>query len=157
MMVNLALANYPKLHASSIEIEQKQACFTYDTVKKLRSNYPDRVFCFILGLDALLEFESWYRWSELLSVIHLIIMDRPDFKTPNPLPDWWQQARASSMDDLRDSVAGRIYFPETQSCTISSSQVRARLAKKSDIDQLVPKAVQQYIKTHNLYQHDSNP
>ncbi|MCY4050354.1 MAG: nicotinate-nucleotide adenylyltransferase [Gammaproteobacteria bacterium] len=153
-MVNLALRNYPELYVSNIEIDQKQACFTYHTVTKLRQIYPDRVLCFILGLDALLEFESWHRWPDLLSTIHLIIMNRPGVAIPNPLPNWWERATASSMDDLRYSAAGRIYFPPIQPCAISSSQIRTYLSEKSDISQLVPKEVQEYIQTNNLYHYD---
>lgn len=153
-MVNLALTDYPRLHVSSIEIDWKQACFTYDTVAELSTTYPERVFCFILGLDALLELESWHRWSELLLATHLIVMDRPGVVIPDPLPDWWQRALTDSMDDLRQSTAGRIYSPAISPWAISSSQIRACIANNSDIDHLVPKTVQTYINTHNLYPYD---
>jgi len=153
-MVNLALRNYPQLHVSRIEVDQKKTCFTYDTLTEMRAIYPGRVFCFILGLDALLEFESWYRWSGLLTAMHLIVMDRPGMTIPRPLPGWWHRAKADSMDDLRQSAAGRIYSPIIKPCAISSSQVRDCLANNADISHLVPNAVREYINTYSLYQYD---
>lgn len=155
-MVRLALENYPQMHISDIETGQHSVAYTYDTIAKLKSLYPERSFCFILGLDALLNLESWHRWEELLEAVHFIVMERPGLTRPSSPPNWWQSALADSMDDLRKTASGLIFEAAITPCTISSSEIRHCLANGIEISHLVPKAVWDYIRAHQLYEYDSS-
>ncbi|MXZ80295.1 MAG: nicotinate-nucleotide adenylyltransferase [Gammaproteobacteria bacterium] len=153
-MLDLAIRDHPQLYVSDIELRRPAHSYSYDTVSELKATHPERIFCFILGMDAMAGLESWHRWRELLDSVHFIVMTRPGAAVPTPLPDWWRAARAESAEALRRTSAGRIHMADVAPCLISSSDIRQRLAEKKDISRLVPAAVSEYIRNHRLYEHD---
>jgi nicotinate-nucleotide adenylyltransferase len=50
--------------------------FTYDTVSRLRSRYPDVRFVLLIGADLLAEFHLWRRWRELANLTPIAVIDR---------------------------------------------------------------------------------
>jgi nicotinate-nucleotide adenylyltransferase len=50
--------------------------FTYDTVSRLRSQYPLTRFVLVMGADNLAEFHRWRRWRELSDLVPIAVIDR---------------------------------------------------------------------------------
>jgi nicotinate-nucleotide adenylyltransferase len=50
--------------------------FTYDTVSRLRSRYPQTRFVLLMGADNLAEFHRWRRWRELSDLVPIAVIDR---------------------------------------------------------------------------------
>ena len=44
----------------------------------------------ILGLDAYLSFCKWHRYKEILSLCHIVLMQRPGYSLPDSSPNGWQ-------------------------------------------------------------------
>ena len=107
-MVSLAIRDFPRFTVDDREMHRKPPSYTYDTVKSLMADFPGRRYCFIIGVDALAGLESWYRWRDLLGMIHFVVMGRPGWSAPDPLPDWWSDARTSDRDAFESSRAGKI-------------------------------------------------
>ena len=50
-MVRIAVENYPKLKASTIEFDLPQPNYTVNTLAVLEEKYPEQQFCLIMGMS----------------------------------------------------------------------------------------------------------
>ena len=150
-MVALAVANHSCFDMDDRELKRITPSYTYDTVESLQSENPARKYCLILGIDALAALESWYRWRELLGVIHFIVMGRPGWEAPQPLPDWWQAGLVESVNELKLYKSGKIYAVAVPPNPVSSTEIRYGISRGVDVSSMMPTPVWEYICTHNLY------
>ena len=72
-MVALAIADYPSFVLDDREFQRTEPSYTFDTLQALASDLQEAVCCFIMGVDAFLEFESWHRWREVLELANFIV------------------------------------------------------------------------------------
>ncbi len=157
-MVKLGIANQPGIAIDTRELNRHKASYTIDTLKELKALYPTTPICFIMGMDSLVSFDSWHKWQEILNYCHLIISQRPQWhphfnSTVQELVD---RCKTTDKQDLHNLQCGKIYFQDTSQLDISSTEIRRLLKDKSSIDYLVPEAVSDYIKKHQLYQSVKN-
>lgn len=150
-MVSLAIANYPQFDVDDRELKRETPSYTYDTVKSLQNENAARRYCLILGVDALSGLAGWHRWQELLASIHFIVVQRPGWALPQPLPDWWQQARAEVIDELTQFEAGKICLVDVEPNSVSATKIRDGIAQGVDVSTMVPHSVWDYICTNKLY------
>lgn len=59
-MVQLAIEEKPFFRMSRMEIEAQETSYTYLTLSRLKEQYPDTHFYFIMGADSLDYLEKWY-------------------------------------------------------------------------------------------------
>ncbi len=150
-MVSLAIANYPRFDVDDRELKRETPSYTYDTIKSLQTEDCSRRYCLILGIDALSGLDSWYRWRELLDSIHFIVVQRPGWEIPEPLPDWWQQGRTEFIEDLKQFESGKICLIEVEPNPVSATEIRYGIAQGIDVSTMVPHSVWDYIRTNKLY------
>ncbi len=65
-MVRIALEDYPKLKASTVEFDLPQPNYTINTLVHLEENHPDLDFCLIMGEDNLKSFHKWKNYQVIL-------------------------------------------------------------------------------------------
>ena len=150
-MVTLAIAGFPHFIVDDREFRRNGPSYTYDTLSALVSEKPDCIPCFILGVDALLGVEQWYRWQEVLGLAHFIVMERPGWQSPNPLPQWWMQARVESSEELLQQRGGLILEVQIEPRAVSATEIRYGIARGIDVSSMLPMVVWEYIQDHNLY------
>jgi nicotinate-nucleotide adenylyltransferase len=139
-MVQLAVDRQPGLLPSALEIERGGASYTIDTVHELARRFPGRRFSILLGSDAALQIRSWHDADALLDEAHFVIFNRPE-TTMAP----------QTLHELGFAPA-RTQIVHLDTPAIAAHQVRDRLARGASIDDLVPAAVADYIRAHQLYQ-----
>jgi nicotinate-nucleotide adenylyltransferase len=129
-----AAALGPRAKVSRIEEEVARApgfvaSRTLHTVEALISRHPGDRFRLVVGADILAETDKWYRWDDLVRLAPLIVVGR----TGHPAPP--------------EALVSGLEMPE-----VSSTEVRARLARGESALPLVPRAVMGYIAGRKLYQ-----
>lgn len=78
-MCELVAQNYDFIEVSDIEIESEEYSYTYLTMQKLSSMYPDYEFYFIMGADSLDYFDKW-RHPEIISALcKILVVNRDEF------------------------------------------------------------------------------
>lgn len=77
-MCSIAAKDFKKVNLCLIEFERNGRSYTYDTIIKLKSRYPNKNFAFVCGGDMLVSFDKWYRYEELLKMIPFIAFRRSD-------------------------------------------------------------------------------
>lgn len=113
-----------RVTVSRIEADLAQpSSRTLDTLVALRSRHPTTQFRLVVGADILGERDKWYRWDEVERLAPSIVVGRHGYP---------------SRSDIE--------LPN-----ISSTDVRARLARGESVASLVPRNVLAYIDEHGLY------
>ena len=140
-MVRLAISGRAYFKLSDLEARRQGQSYTYDTLKVLKEQMPDRELFFLTGADALEGFTHWYRWQEILDLCTLVVTSRPgiDFQVP---------------EELESEAARRqngFLLLEKEEVDISATELRQAIADGSPWQQWVPKAVAEYIQTNHLY------
>ena len=108
-------------------------------MRRLRAQQPGDIrLYFITGADAVLQILTWKEPDQVLAQAELIAATRPGF----------------DLDSLVKQVpgaAGRVHRMEIPALAISSSDIRARVARGAPIQYLVPDGVARFIHKQGLY------
>jgi nicotinate-nucleotide adenylyltransferase len=153
-MVGLAVAGEPHLACDSRELQRSGKSYTIDSLMDIRRELDaDQSLCLVMGCDAVLSIDTWHRWQELLDWVHIVVIARPGWHLPQAgvVAEWLESHRLASVDALRQRIAGGIIIEELRPLAISSTEIRDLLAAGQSARYLLPEAVLDYIKTHNLY------
>lgn len=141
-MCRLAFADMPFATVSDYEVSRVGVSYTFDTVRHFRSLYPNDKLFWLVGGDMLKSFDRWKNWQEILSMCTLAAVSR--------------QKCGSDRNELEKKAAelrkyGEVLFAETKPLEISSTEIRKKIIKNSDISCYVPQNVVKYILECGLY------
>mgnify|MGYP002700343150 CR=1 FL=1 len=173
-MVTLACAEQANFHCDQRELTRSGNSYTVDTLKSLQQSYPKQRLFFIIGLDSLLTFTRWHQHQKILSLCHLVVNSRPNYRLKNLNKDTKKllaEHQVSDINQLKKTNSGGIIFvpndtdalqvKKTQtlpinskgqvSLNISSTDIRARLAKKQNCQHLLAASVLDFINKNQLY------
>lgn len=163
-MVRLAIAHDPTFAVSEVESSRLTKSYSIDTVRALRAEFgPETELFFILGLDAFLEFPSWRKPKELLSLCHFVVVSRPgvSFVSLASLPflPSLDRTALASLDagkqdryDLPLSANTGLTLLPLPPCDASASDIRRRIRNRLSLSNLLPAPVESYIIHYKLYQ-----
>ncbi len=147
-MLKLAINDIAGLKYEGLELQRKQASYTYDTLMLLRERI-DQPIVLLMGADAFSFLPSWYRWKSILKLANIAVLRRPGSRLSlAAFPEDWVQSR---LVQQLDSKQGKIIKVPISRTEVSSTDVRARLQAGKSIRYLVPEAVESYIAKHGLY------
>lgn len=78
-MIKLAIAGHPEWIADDIDLQRPGPSYMIDTLEILHQRQPHSTWCLILGMDAFLQFDQWRQWHKILTLCHLIVVNRPNY------------------------------------------------------------------------------
>lgn len=138
LMSVIATASNPRFKVSRVDIDRSGPTYTVDTLRDIRSSYPDAELFFISGADAIAQIMTWKNMQDLWDLAHFVAVSRPGhaLKIPN-------------------APEGAISTLEIPALAISSTDIRARVEAEKPVWYLVPDGVVQYIAKHDLYRSQS--
>lgn len=155
-MLALAFAGDARVHVDGRELHRSGPTYTADTLKELRDELGDRTpLVWLIGGDAFARLDTWHRWRSLHELANFAVVPREGL--PHPLDAASDELKAhlagrmTGAGTLGKFFAGRYALLESVVPAISSTDVRARLARRDTIRGLVPDAVCDYIEQHKLY------
>ncbi|WP_286233142.1 nicotinate-nucleotide adenylyltransferase [Thalassotalea sediminis] len=153
-MVSLACNVHEKLILNDRELKRNTPSYTVDTLAEIKQHHPDWQLYFIVGMDSLLTFTSWYQWQSILKYCHLVVTLRPGYHRDtlsNENLATLTPYFAKQQDELFTIRAGLIAFIQQEVLDISSTQIRETLAQNKITTLDMPSNVLDYIQQHNLY------
>jgi nicotinate-nucleotide adenylyltransferase len=163
-MVELAVEGEPGLMPSDVEIRREGPSYTIDTVRHFQCEFAGVAeVLLIVGLDAFLEIDTWKSFRELLALVRVIVISRPDADAPTAdrgtktLAEFIR-ARIST-EAAASGTPGGFSGPGLRGVSpyavtaldISSSRIRELVRAGRSIRFLVPAAVRDCILTKGLY------
>ena len=141
-MAELAVQGNPKLRCMDTEIVRDGYTYTYETLEQLCKCFSGDKFYFIMGADCLFSIENWRRPEAIFQHAALIAAVRNDVSIEE------LQAKASA---LQKKFGGEILLMPFLRFSVSSSEIRERVAEGKSIRYLVPDAVLTYIQEKGFY------
>jgi nicotinate-nucleotide adenylyltransferase len=152
-MVRAAVADQPAFVVDDREMRRSGLSYSVDTLAELRTEFPDRSLCLLLGMDAFLGLPHWHRWRELFELAHVVVAHRPGWKAPTqgPLGEIMVDRGTGSVRDLHESHAGRVYIHAVTQLEISSTDLRQLIVAGRDPRYLVPEPVRELILETGCY------
>jgi nicotinate-nucleotide adenylyltransferase len=164
-MVRLAIAPYPKLALNLLELAKNSPSYTVETLELLHQQYPNDTLLFVIGMDSLTQFHSWFRYRDILKLCHLLVCQRPGYQPDSDETKALLAAhQLQTVSDLQRQTAGGILIlpnpmldvsatairQALQQSTASITESQGRPMQQSELLQI--DTVQSYILEHQLYQ-----
>jgi nicotinate-nucleotide adenylyltransferase len=141
-MVELAIVSNSAFQVSSNEVDRSGPTYTVETLQELtRELGPDAILHFIMGMDALEQFDRWKEPEKLLKLCRLAIVNRPGH----------QGVDVNALVGRHPQAGTRLTLLNVPRIEISSTEIRQRVAQGISIRYLVPDPVEGYISQHKLY------
>ncbi len=129
-----ATADDPRFTVSRLDIDRPGLTYTIDTLRELSSERPGADLFFITGADSLAGFRQWRDPDAILTLAHLIAVNRP-----------------GHVVDVGHLPAGSVSVVDIPDLEISSTDLRERVRVGEPIRYLVPTGVASLIAKHGLY------
>jgi len=127
----------PGAEVSRLEIDRGGPSYSADTAEAVRDEVSARggraELFLVVGADLVGELETWHRAAALKDLVTLAVVSRPSSPAPAVPPGW------------------RVVWLDGPQVTVSSSEVRDRLAAGEPADSLVPERVIRCIRRRGLY------
>lgn len=142
-MCRIAFAKLPYVTVSDWELSQSEVSYSVNTVEHFHEKFPEDELFFIMGSDMLLSFDKWHRWQDILKMCTVIAASREN--------------GGSDIEKLREKAAqlsrfGKIIVTEITAFELSSSEIREKIIKNSDLSCYMDKNVVEYIEENRVYE-----
>jgi len=118
-MVELALLHEEGLYASPHELTLDRPAYTIETLEHFQRLMPAAELYLLIGSDSYLELPQWHRWRDVAAAARLVVLPRPGWELDGPAPP--------ALAEL--AAAGRVHVMEQRPCEVSSTRLRAILAR----------------------------
>ena len=141
------------------EVERGGVSYTSDTLEFLTQKYKNQLdakLAFVMGDEVAAEFDKWRNPDKVSELADLIIVHRyPDVKAMEAsLYDNKPKGNYKGDFSIKfepDTFKYPHIYIETPMLPVSSTDIRRRISEGKSYRYLVPPAVYEYIREHNLY------
>ena len=155
-MLQLAIEHHPQFVLDDRELKRDGKSYMVNTVQSIQQAFPAKDFCLIVGIDAFNEFDSWKDWLTIVTCVKLVVAHRPGYALSQQdcnvaLRNYVDQHCERNVAQFTSRQAPAVFFCPVTQLEISSTHIREQLQAKQDAAFLLPTAVIEYIKQHQLY------
>jgi nicotinate-nucleotide adenylyltransferase len=134
-LLRCALAGLAGFRILPLELGRRGPSYTVDTLEELRRRHPRHEWWLVVGADMLADLPNWRDPERVVELAGIAVVPRPG--TPARRP--------------RGLRAACVRIVDAPALEISSTDLRARVARGASIRFLVPAAVERYVRRHGLY------
>ena len=100
-MLNLMLSSYENMKVCTIENTLPKPSYSIDTIKALKSIYPDYIFSWLIGSDQIPTLNKWKSYDQLREMVTFYVYYRPGFDAPHNFNIIEGKSEAVSSTDIR--------------------------------------------------------
>ncbi len=153
-MLNLVTASNDKLIADDRELRRAGVSYTIDTLRELREEIGvKKAIVMIAGVDAYASFCEWHEYAEILSLCHIMLLQRPTYELPNEgcEKELYDSCNTNDIYDLKDKSNGYIYLCNEEKYDISSTDIRQTIRSGQQPRYFLPGNIWNYIRRNELY------
>ena len=143
LMTVLAVNTNIFFEVNRIEIERQGNSYAFETVLQLKEKYgPEWDLYFITGADAVLEILTWKNIRRLIEICTFVAATRPGFDL---------SVLDNKLEQISTIAKDKFLTFEVPALSISSTDIRQKVANGKPIKYLLPESVERYIYENNLY------
>ena len=126
-MLRAGVEGEPRFEVNDVELQRPPPSFTVDTIEEMRRHEPQSEIFYLVGSDNLPRLHTWHRFGDLQKLVQFVVL-----------------ARGAEAADERYTTIRRLI-------DVSATEIRNRVATGRSIRYLVPAAVEEIIRRHQLY------
>src|SRR5437773_3023885 len=126
-MLRSAIEGEAQFEVDDCELKREPPSYTIDTVEKLRQKYQGANLFLLIGDDNLAGLPSWRGFEDLRHMVTFVVLQRASTPVVHE------------------------YLSVDRRIDISATEIRNRIASGRSIQYLVPRSVEQIIRTRGLY------
>ena len=134
-MVRVALEDYPKLKASTVEFDLPQPNYTVNTLAVLEEKHPEHQFCLIMGEDNLRNFHRWKNYEVILDRHFIYVYPRI----------------GSGAVSHQFNNHPKIKKVDAPIMELSSTFIRKGISDGKNVRPMLPQSVWEYLDEMNFY------
>jgi len=151
-MLELAIASNPRFTISLVEMDRSGPSYLVDTLGILRAQLGmDIELSFVIGWDSLEELHTWHDPMGILAQLdHLVAVARPGYRE-----DIDEGTYNKQLEARLPGIMQRLLVVQAPLLSISSTDLRQRVAQGRPIKYQTTEAVERYIFEYGLYVSDS--
>lgn len=152
-MLELVCEGSNHFSCSSIETELPKPSYTVDTLVELIKRYPgDAELYFIIGGDAFLDLMTWKSYTEILSMVQIVVSPRIGYSNQR-IYAFLDRIGYTEINRKWQGEDGRkdIFLLSEPPQDVCSSKVKEVIAKGSDTTTILPEVIAGYIIENSLY------
>ena len=127
---------------SDLEIRRQGKSYTVDTLRELSAD--DRRLFMLCGTDMILSLDTWRDPDGIFELCYPVYIRREADENLD-------EKLIAKVTEYRNKYGKNVVRIQAPAIEVSSSQVRALIAKGENVSDLVPKSVAEYIKEKGLY------
>jgi nicotinate-nucleotide adenylyltransferase len=156
-MTRLAVRDHPRMEVSDLEGRRTGKSYSIETLRLVREELgPTWELFFIVGLDAMLEIQTWKDYLQLFSLCHFVVLDRPgyDRRHLEEILTHEVQPRFSFLEDgtgFQQPSGQKVLWQRTTLMDISATGIRRLVRQGRSLRYLLPEPVREYIMNNKLY------
>ena len=127
-MARLALHGVTGIVASDFELHLPKPSYTWNTLQRLHTDFPQHTFSLLIGGDNWERFPQWYNSEKLIAAYNIVVYPR----------------RNSDID--RSSLPANVSIFDTELYDISSTEIRQRVKLGQSIRGMVVPAIEPLVR-----------
>ncbi len=143
-MLELAVAGHPKLRATPLELDRGGISYTFETLQRIDEDHPGSELFLLLGADSLADLPSWKEPQKICELAVPVAVSRVGSSDP----DYDGLIGSATAERLEYFRQFRVTMPLVE---LSSTAIRRRVSESKSIRYQLPRAVEKYIETRQLY------
>ncbi len=141
-MVRLAIAGNPAFVVDDRELRSDALSYSALTLTQMYRELPDAKLFFIMGGDSLRDFKTWYEPQTICACATLVAAARDACD---------QDCLQAYKKELQELFEAEVELLDTPNLSVTSSEIRERVAAGRSIRYQVPDAVLEYILENQIY------
>lgn len=142
-MCRLAVEKIDYIKPIDIELQRNGKSYTVDTLRELRTRFPEDRLYLIMGEDMFLTINQWLNYKKIIEYADLCTTMRQSGK---------MQKLIDFAGFLSNNYGARCHVEDIPVFECSSTEIRDEIRKGNIPEGLVPQKVITYIYQNNLYQ-----
>jgi len=145
-MIESAITGYDEFMLSRYEIDRQETSYTIETLQHFHRTFTlvEPQFFLLMGADMFNDLPNWHEAGEICKLALPLVVTRPE--TPSPyFAALGGIVAADRLEEIRQSA---VVMPQIG---ISSTQIRHRIAADESVRFQVPRSVEAYIASRQLY------
>ena len=128
LMARIALYGEEVIRASDYEMHLPRPSYTWNTLQKLKEDFPDDTFILLIGGDNWQNFHRWYHAEDIMREHQILVYPRSGTERETIVED----------DNVR--------IVDAELLPVSSTLIRERVRKGENISDMVPKTIEPLVR-----------
>lgn len=153
-MVQLVCNKESLFKLDNRELNRQGTSYTVKSLAEIKNQQPNTQIFFLIGMDSLLSFTSWFQWQEILKLCHIVVNARPGYdinRINGETQALLQQYQEDELNQVKARNSGCIIFTPNRLSDISSTEIRHQISNKTLKNDLIPASVLDFINKYQLY------